>query len=269
MVKFNDTALQVEGTGDATLVFLHGWPDGPALWEGTVAHLKDQFRCVRFALPGFGVPAVDGGSGASSLPEMTAYIARVVDAVSPQAPVILVMHDWGCVFGYAFAQQHPQRVARMVAVDIGDYNTAAYQRTLTLRQRVGIAGYQLWLASAWGIGRLGAPRLANRMTRWMAHRLRCPTPADTIDWSMNYPYAMQWFGLRGGLRQSRPVDPHCAVLYLYGQRKPFMFHSPAWTERLQAQPGSASIGLRCGHWVMLNQPEAFHAAVRRWLTAVP
>ncbi len=265
MVKFDSSSLIVDGSGDTTLVFLHGWPDGPALWDGTVAHLKDRFRCVRFALPGFGVASVDGASGPCSLQEMTAYIARVVDTVSPQGPVVLVMHDWGCIFGYEYAQQFPARVQRLVAVDIGDYNSGSYQRSLSVRQRAGIFAYQFWLAMAWGIGRWGGTALANRMTRWMAQSMRCPTPAASIVWPMNFPYSMQWFGLRGGFRQARPVKPGCPVLYLYGSRKPFMFHSPRWLARLEQQPGSAVIGLRCGHWVMLNQAEAFHTAVRKWL----
>jgi hypothetical protein len=68
------------------------------------------------------------------------------------------------------------------------------------------------------------------MTRWMARGMRCRTPQAGIGWSMNYPYAMQWFGLLGGFRGAAPVEPACPLLYLYGERKPFMFHSPQWLE---------------------------------------
>jgi len=57
------------------------------------------------------------------------------------------------------------------------------------------------------------------------------------------------------------------MLYLYGQRKPFMFHSPAWIDALARRPGSRVVGLRTGHWVMLDQPQEFIAAVSDWLDA--
>ena len=60
---------------------------------------------------------------------------------------------------------------------------------------------------------------------------------------MNYPYAMTWFGLAGGLRGLTNFKPHCPMLYLYGQRKPFMFHSEQWLDRLNAAPGSLALGL--------------------------
>ena len=87
---------------------------------------------------------------------------------------------------------------------------------------------------------------------------------------MNYPYAMAWFGAAGGLRGARPVQALAQpMLYVYGRRKPFMFHSPEWLAALQAAPGSAAVGLRTGHWVMGDAPEAFHATVRAWLAGQP
>src|SRR5690606_10630385 len=89
----------IEGQGP-TVVFLHGWPDTLELWDDTVAALRDAYRCVRFSLPGFDLSkpprpqSVDG---------MCALVGAVVDAVSPNEPVTLVLHDWGCFFGYEYA----------------------------------------------------------------------------------------------------------------------------------------------------------------------
>jgi len=82
---------------------------------------------------------------------------------------------------------------------------------------------------------------------------------------MGYPYAVQWFGVKGGFRGVRPFVPQVPMLYLYGQRKPFMFHSPAWVEALAARPGSRVMGLPTGHWVMVQRPQEFNAAVIDWL----
>ena len=103
-MKLHGVDIQVEGKGSETLVMLHGWPDTLALWNDTVQALSDTHQCVRFTLPAFDAHAP---MQAKSLVQMVSFIDEVVCAVSPQKPVTLVLHDWGCVFGYEYAAQHP------------------------------------------------------------------------------------------------------------------------------------------------------------------
>jgi cis-3-alkyl-4-acyloxetan-2-one decarboxylase len=262
--NINGLTVTVDGQGP-TLVFLHGWPDSPALWDATVEALKDRYRCVRFSLPGYDLSlpprpvSVDG---------MCELVAEVVDTVSPDEPVTLVLHDWGCFFGYEYAARNTGRVARVVAADIGDTNSSAYLGRLTAKEKALIAGYQIWLALCWKLGHWW-PSMADRLTRFMARSISCRTPAEHIGWQMNYPYAMQWLGSFGGLRGVARVDrilgESMSVLFLYGKRKPFMFHSERWLEKLNATPGCETLGLEAGHWLMRQQPEAFNQAVRQWL----
>lgn len=56
------------------------------------------------------------------------------------------------------------------------------------------------------------------------------------------------------------------MLFFYGERKPFMFHSTAWRDKLVAQPGHRVIGLPTGHWVMVQRPKEFNEAVLTWLS---
>lgn len=258
------TPVLVEGQGDEVVLMLHGWPDTLDLWNATVAALQDSYTCVRLTLPGF-----EAGSPVSllSLEAMTEFLGRVVQRVSPDRPVTLMIHDWGCVFGYELAMQHPHRVARIVAVDIGDHNTGALQRLWTVRQKASVIGYQLWLALAWKIGRMGqsGDRLGTHMTRVMARWMRCPSDPGRMTWRMNYAYAMRWLGTAGGLTQARKIRPVMPLLYAYGERKPFMFHTPRWLEEQAAREGCRVQGFDCGHWVMISRAEAFHALVRQWL----
>jgi pimeloyl-ACP methyl ester carboxylesterase len=63
------------------------------------------------------------------------------------------------------------------------------------------------------------------------------------------------------------LGPVLPTLFVYGRRKPFMFHSQAWVDALNATPGCKAVGLDSGHWVMRQQPDAFNAHVRAWLDA--
>jgi pimeloyl-ACP methyl ester carboxylesterase len=256
--------IVVEGDGAQALVMVHGWPDTWRLWDAPVAALRSRFRCVRFTLPGFDI---DKPRRALSLDAMVDFLARVVDAVSPGRPVVLMVHDWGCVFGYAFVMRHPQRIARLVGVDIGDAGSRAHVASLGWRHKAGIFGYQAWLAAAWLIGGLHRG-LGDRMTRAMARWLRCPADARTVGAQMNYPYFIQWTGRHGGYRGRVRLDAPCPMLYLYGTRKPLLFHSRAWAEALAARPGCRVVPMRTGHWVMCDAPEAFNRELLDWLDPV-
>ena len=252
-------SVLVQGQGEVILM-LHGWPDTLALWDGTVAALVDRFTCARMTLPGF-LADPQTRSHATSLDAMCALLLQVADRVSPERPLTLMLHDWGCIFGYEFAMRHPERVARVVAVDVGDHNSGALQRSWGLKEKLSVMGYQVWLALAWKLG----GSLGTRMTRAMARWLHCPTDPATITHQMNYPYAMQWFGEAGGFKGAAPIQLPMPMLFVYGERKPFMFHSRRWLETLVAQPGCAVQALPCGHWVMISRPQAFQACVREWL----
>lgn len=251
----------LEGQGEQTILMIHGWPDSHRLWDAQVRALAGRFRCARFTLPGFDLALP---SRPTSMQQMTALIAAIVDAVSPQRPVILMLHDWGCIFGYQYWALNPARVARVIGVDIGDVATPAYLNSLDLKAKLGTAAYQLWLALAWKLG----GTLGDRMSRRTAAMAGAPGEAATIGAQMNYPYAMRWFGLFGGMRDLRPPAPsaQCPMLFLYGRRKPFMFHSPSFEPQLVAIPGCAMHGLQTSHWVMTGRPEEFNRIVLDWLT---
>ena len=252
----------IEGTGARTVVMLHGWPDTHRLWDSTVDALKDQYRCVRFTLPGFDLSKLPV---ALSLREITALIDSIVETVSPNLPVTLLLHDWGCMFGYEFASVHTHRIAAVVAVDIGDHNSGDYLHSLSSKAKLGVFAYQIWLALAWIIGSHISTRLADRMTRWMAHTIGCRTPPADMGWPMNYPYAMAWLGQSGGLKGTAPVRPIWPLLYIYGAKKPFMFHSPQWLAQVTQIPGNCVEEFATGHWVMMHQPAEFNASVKAWL----
>jgi pimeloyl-ACP methyl ester carboxylesterase len=260
-LRVGDVDVFVEGQGSDTVVMVHGWPDTWRLWDGTVAALRGEFRCVRFTWPGFDI---DRPRRARSLDDLVETLQAVVDAVSPDRPVVLVAHDWGCLFGYEWAMRHPQRVQRIVGIDIGDAGSRAHAKALTAKAKAMIFAYQAWLALAWGVGGVAAG-VGDRMTRWMARQLRCPADARFIGAHMNFPYFIQWTGRHGGYRHKRPFDPAVPMLFIFGTRKPFMFHSTAWADALAARAGCAVLPMKTGHWVMNNDAPGFERAVHAWL----
>jgi cis-3-alkyl-4-acyloxetan-2-one decarboxylase len=252
-----EVEVHVEGRGPDTVVMVHGFPDTYRLWDQTVAALKDRYRCARFTLPGFVNPAVRRGYPMDELMEM---MERIVESVTPDRKVILLVHDWGCMVGYQYYARNPDRVAKVVGVDIGD--PRSLRREIPRKAMVMLLAYQFTLAFAWKVG----GRIGDAITRWMALSfMRCPSDPAPISSAMDWPYYMAWFG--GWRGHVKAFEPSCPMLFIYAKRKPFMFHAPSWVEQLKARPGNEVHGFDTGHWVMLQDPANFNALIGRWLAS--
>jgi pimeloyl-ACP methyl ester carboxylesterase len=257
-LQIEGTDVHIEGEGPDSVVMIHGWPDTYRLWDDQVAALRPHIRCVRFTLPGFDVRQA---RRAHSLDELVGFFKKVVETVCPEQKVTLMLHDWGCVFGYQFAMRHPDMVSRIVGVDIGDSNSKQYLKSLSVASKLAIFIYQSWLAIAWRIG----GGLGDRMTKSMARALKCTSDPSLISCGMNYPYYIQWTRTHGSYRNTLDIAPTCPMLFIYAERKPFLFHSPAWAQALASRPGNRVVAMDARHWVMRDQPLAFNAAVMDWL----
>ena len=103
------------------------------------------------------------------------------------------------------------------------------------------------------------------MARFAARVLHCPVERHKVHAYMGYPYAMRWFGVAAGFGRAKLFNPKMPMLYLYGERKPFMFHSTSWAREVATKPASRVVGLPTGHWVMIGRRQEFNAAVASWL----
>ena len=250
--------VHVEGEGAETIVMVHGFPDTYRMWDAQVRGLKDRYRCVRFTLPGFDASKP---RRAYSFDELIGFLRALIERVSPGRKVVLMLHDWGCFFGYQFYMRHPETVSKIVGVDIGD--PASTRRIWTRREKLLVLAYQNWLALAWLIG----GRIGDWMVRSLARRARCPADPRDMSSRMGYPYFMLWYGGEQSYRRFvRRFIPACPILFVYGRRKAIRFHSKAWADELQKQKGNQVVEFETGHWVTCEQPERFNQVVLDWLS---
>jgi pimeloyl-ACP methyl ester carboxylesterase len=248
----------IEGEGTETIVMVHGWPDTYRVWDAQVAELRHRYRCVRFTLPGFDITKP---RRSYSLDAMLRVLLHIVNSVNKKEKVILMLHDWGCVFGYEFYMRNKSLVSAIVGVDIGDAQSRATARSRSVGQKMMVSGYQSTLALAWALG----GSLGNMMTRTMARVLGAPSHKEYISSGMNFPYYILTAGAAGSYHSLVPFVPKVPMLYIYGTRKPFMFHSPQWTENLAGKPACKVVAMETDHWPMLRQPERFNDIVINWL----
>lgn len=265
-IQILGTEVLIDGpTNDAPLILmLHGWPDSRELWDGQVALLSDRYRCARFTWPGFD-PAL--GAQARTLAEHLELVDVVIERLSPGNPVLFCLHDWGCVFGQQYAVVHPTKISRAIVMDIGDYNAGAYIKSLGVIAKLGALVYQVLLALTWVIGHnLGLTGIANAMCRFMAKALSAPGQPESVHYGMSHPYAMTWFKTSGGFDGAAKIKaPLHPTLYIYGLKKPFMFHSGRWIDDVKAMPGGKVVAIEGGHWMMLRQADQVNSEIEAWL----
>jgi pimeloyl-ACP methyl ester carboxylesterase len=119
-IALNDVALRVaiEGTGPL-VVMVHGFPESWYSWRHQMAPI---------AAAGFTACAIDvrgyGGSGkphaveAYTLEAISTDIAGLIAALSPDAPAVVIGHDWGAPIAWTTALVHPDRVRAVAGLSV-------------------------------------------------------------------------------------------------------------------------------------------------------
>ncbi len=105
------------GGAGPTLVLLHGAGDQAGAWARTVGGLVTDYRVVIPDLPGHWKS--DPRSGPIHMEQLLDGLDRVMDTYCTDGPVVIVGNSMGAWLGFLYAREHPDRVARLVAVNGG------------------------------------------------------------------------------------------------------------------------------------------------------
>ena len=287
-----------------TLVFLHGWPDSPRLWDAQIAHLSEAgHRCVAVPLPGYppdDAPSRTRGAPRPNFETAVDDVLATVEALTTarERPFILVCHDWGCLVGYKLQRRRPELVSALAALDV-----AADVEGLTPKELAFIVAYQAWLTGALLIG---GP-IGDAMTAWFARFAGAPEPNAKA--ALNWPYLAFWREKIAAARPApaRPDDqreeagetpertdsawgkshatregektprgdrgggrvPTCPTLYMFGGHKPARFHGDRWLREVRANgPGSDAVEMPGGHWFLVSHAEEVNERLARWLEEI-
>lgn len=95
------------GAGAAT-VLLHGNPTSSYLWRNVIPHLPGRRLAPDLVGMGRSGPSA---TGAYRFVDHRAHLDAWFDAVLPEEPITLVLHDWGSGLGFDWASRHADRVA--------------------------------------------------------------------------------------------------------------------------------------------------------------
>lgn len=106
------------GTGDTTLLLLHGYGESLITWRAVFDRLASRTRVIAIDLPGFGV------SGKPDLPyslaAMTERLSSFLDR-NVTGPVVLVGHSMGGELAASLALARPDRVHALILIAPAGY----------------------------------------------------------------------------------------------------------------------------------------------------
>jgi pimeloyl-ACP methyl ester carboxylesterase len=268
-IATNGTTLYVRigGSGPA-LVLLHGYGETGDMWSPLAAKLMGNHTVIVPDLRGMGLSARPPGGYDKKTQGQD--IAGLLDALKVDR-VDLVTHDIGNMVGYAFAAEHPARVARFVLIDaplpgIGPWDDI-------------VKSHALWHFSFWGPD---AERLVAGRERIYLDRFWNEFSADPKKFpeASRAHYARLYArpgAMHAGFEQFKAFDQDAIddkaflakgkltmpVLALGGEKS----FGPTMAVVMRAAAMNVQEGIvpNSGHWVMEENPSATIALVTAFL----
>ncbi|MBJ8347480.1 SDR family oxidoreductase [Antrihabitans sp. YC2-6] len=272
-VQSGDLQIAVYEQGNPegeTVVLFHGWPDSHHLWSNVVPHLTDRFRVITVDSRGHGASSNPEGEQTISVEELASDFRAVIDAVSPDAPVHLIAHDWGSVASWEVvcepgAEERIKSFTSLSGPSVDHLFTWLRSRlsrptprniALPLGQ-VGSLAYMVAFASPVGSAVFGQMK-ANRWKTFLS--VTEGIPADRVELAPTFDH-----DIVSGLRIyksilakpfSKPRERHTdvPVQVLIGTRDPAVRQSgyadeDKWVDKVWLRV------VKGGHWLPYSHPE--------------
>jgi len=261
-VRLRDVGLEVDQAGNGRpLLFIHGYPLNRSLWEMQLNGLGDTARVIAPDLRGHG--ASDPAPGPYSMDLLAEDCAHVLDALDAAEPAVVCGLSMGGYIAFAFQRLYPERVGALIltatrpAPDSSEGKAARDQAMATAKEKGVDAIVEAML-----------PKMLS--TKTTASR---PDIVERVRRMMRTTSLEGILGDLAGLRDrpdSRPGlgDIRCPTLVIHGTDDQII--PPPEAEAMQAAIEGSKIRLirDAGHLPNLEQPDAFNAAVREFVTAL-
>lgn len=269
-VRFPDAqnarfSATVTGSGP-DVILIPGLASSGAVWDGTVAKLKDHYRLHVLNLSGFaGEPSAANAQGDILAPEVEAIHAYIV-ANHLKSPVV-VGHSLGGLLSLMLAKAHPEDARRIVVADALPFVGVLFSPSATVDavkpQAAAMRdGMQSVPADAFKAQQTG---MAQRYATQDADRARI------VDWSMTSDrrvvaqafYEDMVTDLRGDL--SAIKTPMTLIYPAAPGMAPEMVDQ-IYKGAYASKPGASFVRIDNSlHFEMLDQPEAFNTALEATL----
>ncbi len=119
------------GSGDKLVILLHGFPEFWYSWRKQLDALSGSFHLVAPDLRGFNLSDKPSRVDDYKIDKIVPDVIGLIDHFGAKQAAI-VGHDWGAGVAWAVAMKHPERVSRLVILQVPI--AAAWRANMSLRQ---------------------------------------------------------------------------------------------------------------------------------------
>lgn len=244
-----------EGSGDPTLLFVHGYSCDSHDWSWQLPHFAKLHRVIAVDLRGHGrSSAPEDGYSAT---QMAVDLAGLLEFLGVRR-VIAFGHSMGGVVVSALAVERPELVAGLVCVDPAyllpdETETALEPLIVALNSSDPVPAVQQL------IGSFDAPAWDPALRTWQVRRV-AGVPSHVLRQALE----IQVKGL-SLVSNSRPylARRSCPVLTFYADPARVAIETAVFGDQRSRAVGWEG----AGHWLHQERPIEFNALVDRWLTA--
>jgi pimeloyl-ACP methyl ester carboxylesterase len=121
LFKNGDVCLQAVAAGPKAgpvVLLLHGFPEFWYSWHKQIEPLAAAgFRVIVPDQRGYNLSSKPSGAAAYALTELVSDVIAIVDQLG-QEKIFLVGHDWGAAVAWSTALLHPERIAKLVVINV-------------------------------------------------------------------------------------------------------------------------------------------------------
>jgi pimeloyl-ACP methyl ester carboxylesterase len=265
-----DIAYTDEGTGNKTIVFIHGLGSYLQAWIKNVETLKADYRCISIDLPGYGKSSKQPHSGQMS------FYAGIVDELITELQlknVTIAGHSMGGQIAITACLLYPDKVQSLILAAPAGFEYFHKGQRQWFRDVMTLDGVRLTTAEAiqnnlatnfYRLPKEADFMISDRMAMRTASDFRayCYAVAQSVSGMVDEPVL--------DFLQNIKVP----TLILFGEKDnliPNRFLNPGRTEDV-AKVGAGKIAgsklvmiPRCGHFLMFEQYEVFNREVKTFL----
>lgn len=243
-------SFEIYGTGEPTLVFVHGWSCDARYWRAQIPHFSKNHRVAVLDLAGH------GHSGSTRFRyTMTAFAedVRCVTEATGSQRVILIGHSMGGSVIAEAARLMPERVIGLIGVDTLE-NIEYPMTPQELEKMIAPIEKDFRSGSRKFVEEMISPRTDPQLRQWILSDMSAAPPAVALS-AMHEMMSQYVTGEAAKIFH----DIRVPVVCVNGDLWPVNYEG----NRRHMSSFDAIVLKDADHFLMLNRPEAFNRALER------
>lgn len=258
----NISWLQAGNRSNPVMFLIHGFPDGPGVWQ----HQIDRFRKDHFVICPF-LPGSTGQPGDRIHDVNTTVFdwMTLIESLSNRRgkTMTIVGHDIGSAFAWRFAELFADRVKTLIIVNGG--HPVDHLKRLTHNKKQMIKSWYLPVFGLTYIPETFFKLLPLQGMTWLREQMGYPKNQKHLYDSLGYAdhlvgqyKKLIWFCVKELFTNNEPLN----IKLVHIAAKSDHFIEPPQREELAARVMSHHIALLPGkHWIQLENPEAVNKII--------